>query len=97
MPLSRLRRSAANTCPFCHQKAGNVITSIGGTGIGSSMGMGLNKHLQPHMLDFVLNIADLTHDDPFYYKNKPRIDEVAFIFQIRARELARESVLINLA
>ena len=50
--------------------------------------MYLNKRLQPHMLDLALNITRLTHDDLFYYKNKPRIDEVAFIFQTRARELA---------
>ena len=50
-----------------------------------------------HMLDLVLNITGLTHDDLFYYKNKPRIDEVAFISQIRARELACESVLVELA
>ena len=86
-----------HSCPFCHQKAGNVIANIGGTVIGASMGMCLNKHLQPHMLDLVLNITGLTHDDLFYYKNKPRIDEVAFISQIRARELACESVLVELA
>ena len=50
--------------------------------------MYLNKHLQPHMLDLALNITDLTHDDLFYYKNKPYIDEVAVTFQRTARELA---------
>ena len=67
---------------------GNVVAGFGGMVAGASAGMYLNKHLQPHMLDLALNITGLTHDDLFYYKNKPRIDEVAFIFQTRVRELA---------
>ena len=67
---------------------GNAIVGIGGTVIGAGTGMYLNKHLQPHMLNLALNITELTHDDLFYYKNKPRIDEVASTFQTRARELA---------
>ena len=50
--------------------------------------MYLNKHQQPHMLDIALNVTGLTRDDLFYYKNKLRIDEVGFIFQTRAKELA---------
>ena len=38
--------------------------------------MCLNKHLQPDMLNLVLNIASLTYDDLFFFKNKPRIDDV---------------------
>ena len=34
------------------------------------------------MLNFALNITVLALDAPFYYKYRPRIDEVAFIFQI---------------
>ena len=45
------------------------------------MGMYLNKHLQPHMLNLALNITGLTNDDLFYYKNKPRIDDVALSYQ----------------
>ena len=67
---------------------GNAVAGIGGTVIGAGMGMYLNKRLQPHMLNLALNITRLTHDDLFYYKNKPRIEEVAFIFQTRARGLA---------
>ena len=67
---------------------GNAVAGVGGTVIGAGAGMYLNKRLQPHMLDIALNITGLTHDDLFYYKNKPRIDEVGFIFQTRARELA---------
>ena len=67
---------------------GNAVAGIGGTVIGAGVGMYLNKRLQPHMLDLALNITGLTHDDLFYYKNKPRIDEVAFTFQTRAGEVA---------
>ena len=67
---------------------GNLVAGIGGTVLGAGMGMYLNKHLQPHMLDLALDITGLSHDDLFYYKNKPRIDAVAVTFQTRARELA---------
>ena len=67
---------------------GNAVAGVVGTVIGAGMGMYLNKHLQPHMLDIALNITGLTQDDLFYYKNKPRIDEVGFKFRTRAKELA---------
>ena len=67
---------------------GNAIGMIGGSLAGAGMGMYLNKHLQPHMLDLALNITGLTRDDLFYYKNKPRINELAITFQTRAGELA---------
>ena len=66
----------------------NVVGGIFGTVLGAGMGMYLNKHLQPHMLELALDITGLTHDDLFYYKNKPRIDAVALTFQARAQELA---------
>ena len=67
---------------------GNAVAGIAGTVGGAATGMYLNKHLQPHMLDLALDISGLTHDDLFYYKNKPRIDAVARSFQRSARELA---------
>ena len=76
--------AAGSSVPFI----GNAVAGIGGTVIGAGMGMYLNSHLQPHMLDLALNITGLTHDDLFYYKNKSRIDETASRFQTRARELA---------
>ena len=48
----------------------------------------LNQHLQPHMLNLALDITGLDHDDLFYYKNKARIDEVAFSFRQTAGQLA---------
>ena len=47
----------------------------------------LNQHLQPRMLDLALNITGLDHDDLFYYKNKVRIDEVAFSIRQTAGQL----------
>ena len=67
---------------------GNLIGGIGGSIAGAGIGMYLNSHLQPHMLNLALDITGLTNDDLFYYKNKPRIDTVAWSFQTTARELA---------
>ena len=67
---------------------GNLIGGIAGSIGGAGLGMYLNKHLQPHMLNLALDITGLTNDDLFYYKNKPRIDEVAVSFQRTAGELA---------
>ena len=67
---------------------GNVVVGVGGTVVGTIMAMYLNRHLQPHMLNLALNIMGLSHDDLFYYKNKPRIHEVALKLRTRARELA---------
>ena len=67
---------------------GNLIGGIGGSIVGAGAGMYLNSHLQPHMLNLALDITGLTNDDLFYYKNKPRIDTVAWSFQATARELA---------
>ena len=67
---------------------GNLIGGIGGSITGAGIGMYLNKHLQPHMLNLALDITGLTNDDLFYYKNMPRIDDVAVSFQTTARGLA---------
>ena len=67
---------------------GNLIGGIVGLVGGAGMGIYLNRHLQPHMLNLALDITGLTNDDLFYYKNKPRIDTVAVNFQRTARELA---------
>ena len=74
---------------------GSIIPGLGnlvGAGIGIIGGAGMaiymNSHLQPHMLNLALDITGLTNDDLFYYKNKPRIDTVAWSFQTTARELA---------
>ncbi len=63
---------------------GGVVGSLGGAG----MGMYLNRYLQPHMLNLALDITGLTSDDLFYYKNKPRIDNVATNIKDQARALA---------
>lgn len=70
---------------------GNLIGGIAGTVAGAGMGMYLNKRLQPHMLNLALDITGLTHDDLFYYKNKPHIDGVALSFRQNAGLLTAAS------
>ena len=60
--------------------AGGLIGSVTGAG----MGMYLNRHLQPHMLNLALSITGLTDDDLFYYKNKIRIEGLAESFSSTA-------------
>ena len=67
---------------------GNLVGGIGGTIVGAGAGMYLNQYLQPHMLNLALDITGLDHDHLFYYKNKVRIDEVAFSFRQTAGQLA---------
>ena len=76
--------AAGSVLPGPGNLIGGIVGSIGGAGIG----MYLNKHLQPHMLNLALDITALTNDDLFYYKNKPRIDTVAWSFQTTASSLA---------
>ena len=79
--------AAGSFIPF----VGNLIGGIAGTVAGAGMGMYLNKHLEPHMLNLALDITDLTHDDLFYYKNKGRIDGTAASFRQTAIELGPAS------
>ena len=76
--------------------AGNLIGGIAGTVAGAGMGMYLNKHLQPRMLNLALDITGLTHDDLFYYKNKTHIDQVALSFRETAEQLVGRSPLAAL-
>ena len=75
---------------------GNLIGGIAGTVAGAGMGMYLNKHLQPRMLNLALDITGLTHDDLFYYKNKGHIDQVALGFRETAEQLVGRSPLAAL-
>ena len=75
---------------------GNLIGGIAGTVAGAGMGIYLNKHLQPRMLNLALDITGLTHDDLFYYKNKGHIDQVALGFRETAEQLVGRSPLAAL-
>ena len=66
---------------------GNLVGGLVGTVAGAGMGMYLNQHLQPHMLSLALDITGLEEDDLFYYKNRPRIDELALSFRQTALQL----------
>ena len=75
--------------------AGTVVPGVGnllGGGVGALggglMGMYLNRRLQPHMLRLGLSICRMEEDDLFYFKNKPRVDQLALTFQGTANELA---------
>ena len=76
--------AAGSAVPFVGNLIGGIVGSVAGVG----MGRYLNRHLQPHMLNLALDITGLTNDDLFYYKNKPRIDQVALNFRQTAGELA---------
>ncbi len=76
--------AAGSVLPGPGNLIGGIVGAIGGAGIG----MYLNNHLQPHMLNLALDITGLTNDDLFYYKNKPRIDDVALNFRKTAGALA---------
>ena len=80
--------AAGSFIPF----VGNLVGGIAGTVAGAGMGMYLNKHLEPRMLDLALDIAGLTNDDLFYYKNKERIEDVALSFRQTTIELGPASV-----
>ena len=66
---------------------GNLVGGFAGTLAGAGMGMYLNRHLEPHMLNLALDITGLEEDDLFYYKNKPRIDQLAEGFRETADQL----------
>ena len=66
---------------------GNLVGGVVGSMAGAGMGMYLNKHLEPHMLHLALDITGLTANDLFYYKNKVRIDGMAWRFRQAASEL----------
>ena len=82
---------AGTVVPGVGNAVGGTVGGIGGGIVGAlvgwRMGRFLNQHLQPHMLDLALNITGLGHDDLFYYKNKVRIDEVAFSIRQTAGQL----------
>ena len=82
--------SVGTVVPGVGNAIGGTVGTIGGgiAGVagGYRMGNYLSKHLEPHMLNLALNITRLTHDDLFYYKNKPRIDDLALTFETRIRE-----------
>ena len=74
---------------------GGISGGIGGALSGWQMGRYLNKHLQPHMLNLALNITGITHDDLFYYKNKPRINEVSATFPDKGGRVGSRARLLD--
>jgi len=66
---------------------GNIVGGIGGALGGAGLGMYLNNISRSRMLELALDIAGLTYDDLFYYKNKTHIDDVAVRFHDTAKRL----------
>ena len=79
---------AGSVVPGVGNAVGGIAGGIVGTISGIGAGMYLRKRIEPKMLNLALNITGLTNDDLFYYKNKPRIDDVALNFRKTAGELA---------
>lgn len=55
---------------------GNIIGAIGGAIGGAGLAAYLNSKLRPHMLEIGMELAGLTEDDLFYFKNKVPIDRI---------------------
>ncbi len=66
---------------------GTLVGGVAGSLAGAGIGVYLNRHLQPRMLDIALDITGLTHDDLFYYKNRERVEELAESLQRMATAL----------
>ena len=66
---------------------GTVVGGVAGALAGAGIGIYLNRHLQPRMLDIALDITELTHDDLFYYKNRERVEKLAESLQRMATAL----------
>lgn len=55
---------------------GNIIGAIGGAIGGAGLAAYLNSMLRPHMLEIGMELAGVTEDDLFYFKNKVPIDRI---------------------
>lgn len=55
---------------------GNIIGAIGGAIGGAGLAAYLNSKLRPHMLEIGMELAGVTEDDLFYFKNKVPIDRI---------------------
>lgn len=55
---------------------GNLVGALVGSGIGAISAGLLNSKLRPHMLEIGMELAGLTEDDLFYFKNKIPIDRI---------------------
>lgn len=55
---------------------GNLVGALVGGGIGAISAGLLNSKLRPHMLEIGMELAGVTEDDLFYFKNKVPIDRI---------------------
>lgn len=57
------------------------VGTLLGAGAGAYVASRINKYIKPHVVDIAYNIVGLTADDIFYFKNKTRIDDIAWSFR----------------
>ena len=62
---------------------GSIVPFLGnliGAGIGAGLAAYLNSKLRPHMLEIGMELAGITEDDFFYFRNKLAIDRIGASF-----------------
>ena len=72
---------------------GSLLGSGLGALGGSTMGIYLNRRLQPCLLHLGLDIYELEEDDLFYFKNKTRVDRLAVSYRETAGLLANRQTV----
>ena len=57
-----------------------ILGNLIGAGIGAGLAAYLNSKLRPHMLEIGMELAGITEDDFFYFRNKVAIDQIGESF-----------------
>ena len=57
-----------------------IIGNLGGAITGAGLAGYLNRKLRPHMLEIGMELAGVTEDDLFYFRNKVAIDRIGESF-----------------
>ena len=57
-----------------------ILGNLIGAGVGAGLAAYLNSKLRPHMLEIGMELAGITEDDFFYFRNKVAIDRIGESF-----------------
>lgn len=57
-----------------------ILGNLIGAGVGAGLAAYLNSKLRPHMLEIGMELAGITEDDFFYFRNKVEIDRIGESF-----------------
>ena len=57
-----------------------ILGNLIGAGVGATLAAYLNSKLRPHMLEIGMELAGITEDDFFYFRNKVAIDRIGESF-----------------